>query len=140
MNIFGNKKKLSTDICNIDELWKYYAKQKKPLTKHHIQLLFRHLVMSDSAAPWTAASQASMSLTISQSLPKFVSTALVIPSGHLILCHPLLLLPFPTSESFPVSPLFTWGGQSVGTSASVSVILMSFQDWFHIQYDSPNTK
>ena len=43
--------------------------------------------------PWTAALQAPLSLTISQSLPKFMSTELVISSDHLILCHPLLLLP-----------------------------------------------
>ena len=43
--------------------------------------------------PCTAACQASLSLTISQSLPKFVSIESVIPSNHLILHHPLLLLP-----------------------------------------------
>ena len=43
--------------------------------------------------PWTAAQQASLSLTISQSLPKFTSIELVMPSNHLILCHPLLFLP-----------------------------------------------
>ena len=44
------------------------------------------------AAPWTAAHQTSLSLTISQRLPKFMSIALVMPSNHLILCHPLFLL------------------------------------------------
>ena len=43
--------------------------------------------------PWTSAHQASLSLTISQSLPKHVSIELVMPSNHLILCRPLLLLP-----------------------------------------------
>ena len=43
--------------------------------------------------PWTAARQASLSLTVSQSLPEFMSIKLVMPSNHLILCHPLLLLP-----------------------------------------------
>ena len=38
--------------------------------------------------PWTAACQASLSLTISRSLPKFMSIASVMPSNHLILCHP----------------------------------------------------
>ena len=42
---------------------------------------------------WTAACQASLSVTISQSLPKFMSVELVIPSNNLILCHPLLLPP-----------------------------------------------
>ena len=45
------------------------------------------------ATPWTAARQASLSLTISWSLPKFMSIELVMPSNHLILCRPLLLLP-----------------------------------------------
>ena len=49
--------------------------------------------MSDSAAPWTAAHQASVSFTISQSLLKLMSVLSVMPSNHLILCHPLLLLP-----------------------------------------------
>ena len=56
-------------------------------------LLFIHSVMSDSATPWTIARQASLSFTISQSLLKFMSIESVIPSNHLILCHPLLLLP-----------------------------------------------
>ena len=42
--------------------------------------------------PWTAACQASLSFTTSWSLPKFMSTESVMPSNHLILCHPLLLL------------------------------------------------
>ena len=49
--------------------------------------------MSDSATPWTAARQASLSFTISWSLLKFMSIALVMASNHLVLCHPLLLLP-----------------------------------------------
>ena len=43
--------------------------------------------------PWTAACQASLSITSSQSLPKLMSIESVMPSNHLILCHPLLLLP-----------------------------------------------
>ena len=45
------------------------------------------------ATPWTTACQASLSFTISQSLLKLMSIKLVISSNHLILCHPLLLLP-----------------------------------------------
>ena len=48
--------------------------------------------MSDSATPWTAACQASLSITNSQSLLKLMSIELVMPSNHLILCCPLLLL------------------------------------------------
>ena len=46
--------------------------------------------MSDFEIPWTAACQASLSLTISQSLPKFMSSETVMPFNHLKLCHPLL--------------------------------------------------
>ena len=49
--------------------------------------------MSNSVTPWTAACQASLSFTISQSLLKLMSSELVMPSNHLIFCHPLLLLP-----------------------------------------------
>ena len=54
------------------------------------------------ATPWTAAHQASLSLTISWSLLKLVSIELVMPSNHLVLCHPLLLLPliFPSIRVF----------------------------------------
>ena len=54
---------------------------------------FSHSVMSDSAIPLIAARQASLSVTNSQSSPKFMSIESVMPSSHLILCRPLLLLP-----------------------------------------------
>ena len=62
--------------------------------------------------PWKAARQASLSFTISRSLLKFMSIESVVLSNHLILYHPLLLLPqsFPASGSFPMSQLFTSGG------------------------------
>ena len=54
------------------------------------------------ATPWTAARQASLSITNSQSLLKLISIELVMPSNHLILCHPLLLPPsiFPSIRVF----------------------------------------
>ena len=54
------------------------------------------------ATPWTAARQASLSITNSQSLPRLVSIESVMPSNHLIFCHPLLLLPsiFPSIRVF----------------------------------------
>ena len=54
------------------------------------------------ATPWTAARQASLSITNSRSLPKLMSIESVMPSNHLILCHPLLLLPsvFPSIRVF----------------------------------------
>ena len=81
--------------------------------------------------PWTAACQASLSFTISQSLLKLISIELVIPSNHLILWHLLFLLSsiFPASGSFLMSQLFTSGGQSTGAPASASVLPMNIQDW-----------
>ena len=55
------------------------------------------------ATPWTAARQASLSITNSQSLPKLMSITSVIPSNHLILCHPLFLL----SSIFPSIRVFS---------------------------------
>ena len=58
--------------------------------------------MSDSATSWTAARQASLSITNSQNLLKHMSIASVMPASHLILCHPLLLPPsiFPSIRVF----------------------------------------
>ena len=61
--------------------------------------------------PWTAAHQASLSFTISQSLVRLVSIESVMPSNHLILCRPLLLPSiFPSIRLFPMSQLFASGG------------------------------
>ena len=74
----------------------------------------------------------SLSITNSHSSLRLMSIKLVMPSSHLILCRPLLLLPpiLPASESFPTSQLFAWGGQSIGVSAAASVLPMNIQDWF----------
>ena len=63
---------------------------------------FSHSAMSDSAIPWTAACQASLSITNSQSPPKTMSIESLMPFKHLILCCPLLLLPsiFPSIRVF----------------------------------------
>ena len=68
-------------------------------------LLFSCSVVSDSETPWTAAHQASLSFTISQSLFKLMSTESVMPFNHLILCGPFssYLQSFPASGSFPMS-------------------------------------
>ena len=80
------------------------------------------------ATPWITAHQASLFMTNSPSLPKLMSIESVMPSNHLSLCRPLLLLPqsFPASESFPMSQLFAWGGQSTGVSALASVLPKKF--------------
>ena len=83
--------------------------------------------------PRTAAHQASLSFTVSWSLLKFMSTELVMPSNHLILCGPLFLLTsifYLLSGSFPTSQLFTSGGQSIGASALASALPMYIHGWF----------
>ena len=69
-------------------------------------------VVSDSATQWTAAHQASLSITNSQSLLKLMFIESVMPSNHLILCHPpsSCLQSFPASGSFQMSQFFTSGG------------------------------
>ena len=64
-----------------------------PESKIFSSVQLSHSVVSDSATPRTAVRQASLSITNSRSLPKLISIELVMPSNHLILCHPLLLLP-----------------------------------------------
>ena len=83
------------------------------------------------ATPWTTARQASLSITNSWSLLKLMSIESMMPSSHLILCRSLLLLPssFPASRSFPMSQLFASGGQSIGVSASTSVLPMKRIWW-----------
>ena len=95
-------------------------------------------VVSDSLWQWITAGQASLSITNSWSSLKLTSTESVIPSSHLILCRPLLLLPqsLPASESSPMSQLLAWGGWSTGISASTSVLPMNSQDWSPLEWTS----
>ena len=83
------------------------------------------------ATPWTTARQAYLSIINSRSPPKPISIESVMPSNHLILCRPLLLLPpiLPSIRVFSNSQLFAWGGQSIRVSASASVLPMNTQDW-----------
>ena len=94
-------------------------------------LLFSHSVMTDSL--WLHGLQHArllLSFTISQNLLKLMSIESVMPSNHLILCRSLLLLPsiFPSIRVFS-SKFFPLGGQSIGVSASASVLPMNIQDW-----------
>ena len=96
-----------------------------------VQLLSRVRLFT---TPWTAACQASLSFTISQNLLKLMSIELVMAW-----CHPAIsssVLPFscfksfPASGSFPMSQLFTSGGQSIEASPSASVLPVNIQGWF----------
>ena len=94
-----------------------------------IQLLSRVWLF---VTPWITAHQASLSINNSWSSPNSC------PSSRW--CHPAIsssVVPFsscpqsfPAAESFPMGQLFTWGSQSIGVSASTSVLPMNIQDWF----------
>ena len=90
------------------------------------------------AIPWTAAGQASLSITNCWSLLKLMPTDSVIPSNHLILCHPLLLLPsiFPSIRGFsnetvlPVRWPKYWSFSFIISPSSEYSGLISFRmDW-----------
>ena len=119
-------------------IWQYYSQ----FFKEGISTLFSIVavvvvVQSLScvrlfATLWIAARQPSLSFTISWILLKLMSIELVMASNHLIICCPFLLLSsiFPATVSFPMSRFFTSGGQSIGVSASASVLPMNIQDYF----------
>ena len=89
--------------------------------------------MSDSVTPWTAAHQASLYITISQNLLRFMlSNDLIMLSS----ATPFSFCPqsFPASGSFLMSWLFASGGQSIGASASASVLPMNLQDRFPLKF------
>ena len=91
--------------------------------------------------PWTGACQASLSLIISWSSPKFMSVELVMPFNHLILCHPLLFLPliFPSIRVFSseltlcIRWLKYWSFSfSISPSNEFSGLIFLRIDWFNL--------
>ena len=83
------------------------------------------------ATPWTAARQASLSITNCRNLLKLMSIEMVMPSNHSSSVIPffICLQSFPASGYFQMSQLFATGGQTIGVSASTSVLPMNIQDW-----------
>ena len=91
--------------------------------------------------PWTAGCQASLSITNSQSLHKLMSIELVMPSNHLILCHPLLLLPsiFPSIRVFSNEstlqikwPKYWSFGFSIRPSSEYSGLISFRMNWLDL--------
>ena len=108
-----------------------------PLNFH--LLLFSHYVVSNSATAGTAARQASLSITNSRSLLKLMSIESVVPSNHLILCHPLLLLPsvFPSIRVFFNESAFhirwpKYWSFSISPSNECSGLISFRIDWFDL--------
>ena len=105
-------------ICNPCKLWLEFSS---------VQSLSRVRLF---VTPWIAARQASLSITNSRSSLRLTSIESVMPSSHLILCHPLFLLPPipPSIRVFSNEPT-AWGGQSTGVSALASFLPKNIQDW-----------
>ena len=120
--VLETENKRSEDIRKV----KGWIKDQNNLQFSSVQLLSHVQLL---ATPWTTARQASLSITNSQSLPELMSIKSVMPSNHLILCRPLLLLPssFPASESFQMSQFLALGGQSIRVSASASVLSVNIE-------------
>ena len=98
---------------------------------------FTHSVMSDSVTPWTVAHQASLSITNSRSLLKLISIKSVMPSNHLVLCRPLLLLPsiFPSIRVFSNESVLyirrpKYWSFSISPSNEYSGLISFRIDWF----------
>ena len=128
------------------KIQRIYKKKKKPQNKekilehHHltppnfkISVEFSSVTQSVRlfATPWIAACQASLSVTNSQSSLRLMSIESVM---HPAISSPVVpfsscLQSLPESGSFPMSQLFTSGGQSIGVSALASVLPMNTQDW-----------
>ena len=92
--VFGSAKETNLHLMSVQRV--------VAVSTHISSVQFSHSVVSNCVTTWTAALQASLSITNSWSLLKLMSIESVMPSNHLILCHPLLLLPsiFPSIRVF----------------------------------------
>ena len=106
------------------------SEEQLPGISSFVRTSFSRSVISNSATLWTAACQASLSFTVSWSLFKLMSIQwCYLKISSFVTFFSSCPLSFPTSGSFPVSQLFTSGGQSIGASASASIPPMNIQDW-----------
>ena len=104
-------------------------------------LQFSHPVVSDSATSWTTARQAALSITNSRNLLKLMAIESVMPSNHLILCHPPLLLPsiFPSIKVFSNEsalcirwPTYWSFSFSISPSNEYSGLISCRMDWLDL--------
>ena len=128
------------DCCDLWFLWKLWRKSRLPKTTGNVSSVqsLRHVRLF--ATPWTAAHQTSLSFTISRNLLKLMSIELVMPSNHLVLCRPLLLLPsiFPSIRVFSSEwvlhirwqPMYWSFIFSISPSNEYSGLISFRIDWF----------
>ena len=129
----SSQPKSQTYVSCIDRQLPYHWATKKPYVSNHF---LSHVQLCGTA--WTVAHQASLSTTNSWGLLKLMSIELgeaIQPS------HPLSVIPFSSclqsftaSGSFPMSQFFPSGAQSIGASASASILPMNIQDWFPLRW------
>ena len=109
------------------------GRQKEGIRERHVQFSSVQLLSRVQlvATPWIAAHQASLSITNSRSSLRLTPIELVMPSAISSSVVPFSSCPqsLPASESFPMSQLFAWGGQSTGISTLVSFLPKNTQDW-----------
>ena len=112
----------TSGLCLPPPSWLLHTQFSSVQSLSHVQLF---------ANPWTAAHQASLSITNSWSPPKPMSVESVMPSNHLILCRPILLLPSipPSIRVFPMCQFLARGGQNPGVSALASFFPKKSQGW-----------
>ena len=119
-------------FIRLHNLWGTISKHKLNITSNSFSSVQSLSRVQLFATPWTTSCQASLSITNSWSLLKLMSVELVI--------HPIIsssvfpfspcLQSFPALGSFQMSKFCTSGGQSIGVSASASVLPMNIQEWF----------
>ena len=126
--------------CNINNIQEYIKRKEKEI--HSSVQLLSHVRLF--ATPWTATRQASLSITNSHSFPKLMSIESVMPSNHLIFCHPLLLLPsiFPSIRVFsnealcirwPKNWSFSFNISSSNEHSGLISFRMDWLDLFEVQ-------
>ena len=107
----------------------------------YVVVIVQLLGVSDSVTPWTAVCQTFLSFTVSRSLLRLTSIESVMPSNHLILCHPLLLLPsvFPSIRVFSNElalhirwPKYWSFSFSISPSNEYSGLISCRIDWFDL--------
>ena len=135
---FENKLSLNTNLYitlkGVAVLWEntVWKMQRYCIT---VEALFSSVQLLSRArlfvTPWITADQASLSITNSRGLPKLMSISWWYHPAISTSVVPFSSCPqsLPASGSFPMSQLFTWSCQSIGVSASASVLPMNTQDW-----------
>ena len=125
-----NKEKTDSSIYGTRKTGQLHVTEwNEDTIQHHVAIVQSLSRVWLFVTPWTAVRQATLSFTVSWSLLKLMSMESVMPCHHLILCHPLLLLP----SIIPSISLFQWVGSSYRVATSVSVLPVNIQGWIPLR-------